>query len=778
MAVKGRLLQPSASVATLSQIIEKPGAKKALAIALNFVLGFAMACVRVMGSLAPFGVAMAGRAGTDAGGLSCLAGACLGYMLTGSFDRAVRYIAAMLLIFTVAYVFRRVSIGAKLWFMPLTVGIITAVTAFLASFRLIENVPDVVSIFSEVVLAAGATYFFNEALTPQKTGGEEAERLQTVSVLVLCACLLMSLVSVNVANVVSLGRFMAVILVLTASFKGGMLPGCAAGTALGMAMDMAAGTNVFFVMAYAFAGLVSGAFSKHGRLLFLISYILANAVAVLWTWGFSLRLELLYEVFAATVVFAILPDRFLEFLGSFAQLPIPATGESGLRRYAAQRAARVGDAFRDLYGTVFRSLESKTNDNDIATVFDRAAASVCVNCKNKEDCWQTNFMDTLSVMNDATAAMLERGRLTREDLAERFLDKCAMNHSFISAVNAELRSMTYRKQFKNRLDENRTAAYGQYRELADIIDGVARELVSARGADPLAERRLRRFLRTIDVEAEVSVFRDSRGRLRTVIESGSLRQLYKHENYMELISGILGVRLCRPPSGDGVTERRLELLEAEPLTASVGIAGMKKKGEPISGDRGTYFKTDSGVLCVILADGMGSGTDAARESINAVRTLEGFLRAGVDPAVAMKMLNSVLLLKNGEEWGYSTIDLMCIDLFTGETCFYKYGAAPSFVKNGKVIRRVRGESLAAGLCAGEGSAPDIVRMKLRPGNVAIIASDGVVAESRDGWLREILAHDDGSDTKALATDTLRAAVRQYGSEDDMTVLAVRVDERM
>ncbi|NCC68869.1 MAG: hypothetical protein EOM14_11885 [Clostridia bacterium] len=161
-----------------------------------------------------------------------------------------------------------------------------------------------------------------------------------------------------------------------------------------------------------------------------------------------------------------------------------------------------------------------------------------------------------------------------------------------------------------------------------------------------------------------------------------------------------------------------------------------------------------------------------------MRTLEGFLRAGVDPAVAMKMLNSVLLLKNGEEWGYSTIDLMCIDLFTGETCFYKYGAAPSFVKNGKVIRRVRGESLAAGLCAGEGSAPDIVRMKLRPGNVAIVASDGVVAESRDGWLREILAHDDGSDTKALATDTLRAAVRQYGSEDDMTVLAVRVDERM
>ena len=65
--------------------------------------------------------------------------------------------------------------------------------------------------------------------------------------------------------------------------------------------------------------------------------------------------------------------------------------------------------------------------------------------------------------------------------------------------------------------------------------------------------------------------------------------------------------------------------------------------------------------------------------------------------------------------GVSTVSFapetnMCIDLFSGETCFYKYGAAPSFVKNGKTIRRVRGESLAAGVCAGEGSAPDIVRM--------------------------------------------------------------------
>ena len=68
----------------------------------------------------------------------------------------------------------------------------------------------------------------------------------------------------------------------------------------------------------------------------------------------------------------------------------------------------------------------------------------------------------------------------------------------------------------------------------------------------------------------------------------------------------------------------------------------------------------------------------------------------------MKILNSVMLLRNGDEWGYATVDLMCIDLFTGQTGFYKYGAAPSFIRTGKSVRRVKGISMAAGILAGEG----------------------------------------------------------------------------
>ena len=235
------------------------------------------------------------------------------------------------------------------------------------------------------------------------------------------------------------------------------------------------------------------------------------------------------------------------------------------------------------------------------------------------------------------------------------------------------------------------------------------------------------------------------------------------------------MRLCQPYAV-GEDCSRLCLLEAEPLAVSVGIAAMKKKGEKVSGDKGTYFKTDAGVLCVILADGMGCGDEAAKDSAQVVAILEKFLRSGVDPAVAMKILNSVLLLRGGDSWGFATVDLVCVDLFTGETCFYKYGAAPSYVRTGKSIRRIKCETLAAGLSAADGIAPDIVRMRLRPGSTAVIATDGVIVDADDGWIKKLMTKG-FDDMKALARATLKEAESLYGANDDMTVVTIRVEER-
>ena len=371
--------------------------------------------------------------------------------------------------------------------------------------------------------------------------------------------------------------------------------------------------------------------------------------------------------------------------------------------------------------------------------------------------------------------MLSRGMLELGDIPRRFTEKCKAPEAFVTAVNAELRAAAYRRQFAESLRESRNTAWGQYADMSAILASVSKELAGTNGADHLAERRLMRYLLSLDIDADAAVYRDARGRLRAVIESGALPRLTRQDDYLDKLSGVLGLRLCRIKSLND-SEAKLVLMEAEPLAVSVGIAALKKKGEKVSGDRGTYFKTEAGVLCVILSDGMGCGEAAASESREVIEILESFLRAGVDPAVAMKTLNSVMLLKCGDNWGFATVDLMCVDLFSGETCFYKYGAAPSYVSSGRGIRRIRCESFAPGLSGMAGAAPDTVRMRLKPGSTALIASDGIMGDSDDTWLRDMLISC-GDDMKELARDTLKAAERNCGCSDDMTVLAVRVEER-
>lgn len=778
MSVRGKVFELGSAVRNLDFFKSRPQLMKAAACGLYLIIGFAMSSAKVFGNCGPFGIGMVAQAGSGLGGVMCLVGASLGYLITGGFEWGIRYVATAVLVFTVAFIFHDIRISRSEWFMPAVAALLTTVTGLLNVFESSLSIPAGVQLFTEVVLAGGSAYFFGVALTDKKRETESAELRHWISLVILLACLLMSVSGIEIMGVISVGRFLALIVVLSAAFKGGATAGSAAGASMGLAMDIASGGTPFFTMAYAFSALLSGIFFKHGRLLFALSFVLSNAVAVIWTWGSGLVINALYEAFAASVIFMIIPSSALNYMGSVLQQTPPGSGEAGLRRYTSQRVRRLSEAFRDLYETVRKNAASETNDNNVAGVFDRAANTVCVRCKNKEQCWTRDYMDTLNIMNDATGVMMEKGKLARENLAQRFLDRCGSADKFIEAVNSELRSMMLRRQFRSRLEENRSAAYGQYADIAEIMAELSSELSNASGPDPLAERRLLRYLKTLDIDADVSVFRDKSGRLRAIIESGRLGTLLKTSDYMEKLSSVLGVRLCRPMTGEEATRQgSLTLLEAEPLAVSVGIAAMKKKGESVSGDRGTYFKTDQGVLCVILSDGMGSGAGAAKESQSAVRILERFLRSGVEPGTAMKILNSVMLLKNGEEWGYATVDLMCIDLFTGKAGFYKYGAAPSYIKNGKTIRRVKGDSLAAGLCAGETAAPDVVHMRLKPGSTAIIASDGILAESEDKWLRTILEGYEGGDTKNLARQTLQEAVRSCGNTDDMTVLAVQVDAR-
>ncbi len=772
------------SIAAIKCAINKSAAERsspevisAAYAAVHLAGGVLLASARLLGAAGPFGMAAVAASGAGLNAVSCLAGAAIGYIISAGLAGSIRYLAAIVLVYTINFAFQDTKLSKSGIFAPCAAAFAALSTGILSGFTSVfTQAPAAAVVLVETVFSFGGCWFFREAMSDKERTTEAEELRYTGSVLITAAVLLMAVSQIELFGAVSVGHLAALLIVMTCTLRCGIMTGCTVGTAFGIAMDLAVGGMPFYTMSYAFAGLLSGMFNRHGRLLFLLAFIAANAAAVACAWSFQTELYSLFEVFAASVIFLLLPSGFLSRAGSMVQPVIGGSGESGLRRCAARRVMSLSCAYASLYEIVRRNVDEKYNDADPAKVFDRAADSVCLKCKEKNRCWNRDYIDTLSALNDATPKMIERGTLEMGDIPHRFTEKCRTPEAFVTAVNAELRAAAYRRQFAESLRESRNTAWGQYADMSAILASVSKELSGTNGADHLAERRLIRYLLSLDIDADAAVYRDARGRLRAVIESGTLPKLTKQADYLDKLSGVLGLRLCRLKSLND-SEAKLVLMEAEPLAVSVGIAALKKKGEKVSGDKGTYFKTEAGVLCVILSDGMGCGEAAASESREVIEILEGFLRAGVDPAVAMKTLNSVMLLKCGDNWGFATVDLMCVDLFSGETCFYKYGAAPSYVSSGRGIRRIKCENFAPGLSGTAGAAPDTVRMRLKPGSTAVIASDGVIGDSDDTWLRDMLLSC-GDDMKALARDTLKAAERSCGCADDMTVLAVRVEERV
>ena len=200
----------------------------------------------------------------------------------------------------------------------------------------------------------------------------------------------------------------------------------------------------------------------------------------------------------------------------------------------------------------------------------------------------------------------------------------------------------------------------------------------------------------------------------------------------------------------------------------VGAALRPKEGEKVCGDELESFETRDGLLCLLLSDGSGSGESARRESALTSRLLRQFLEAGIQPEAALKTLNAALALRGEETGSFATIDLFTLRRDTGEAGFYKYGAAPSYLKRLGSVRRVAGSSLPAGLREAP-APPDVTRLRLEGGSFAVMVSDGVADAGSDEWLQDFLAGWSGEDPQALAGALMAECRRRGRTADDCAV---------
>jgi stage II sporulation protein E len=710
-----------------------------------------------------------------------LLGTAVGAVGAGGFNWALKYTAITVIIFAASTVFRDSDFAERSWFAPLNAAIMSACVGFVYAAHENWKLAATAYYITEVTLAAGCAFFYQTTLLggkaadgnmPKPFRSAEPAVQRRVSLLIFLATLLASFAPFRIIGLISPGRAVAVVLILAAGYKGGMAWGCASGVALGSALDASAGGEPFFSSVYALAGLIAGVFSQRGRFAFTAVYILTNAAAALWNWSNPYSDAVLYETFAASVIFMLLPGSMLKAWKERFWGPDTAeTGASFAARYAKRRTESAAAAFEEVYTILKHNVEGGRNDNDAATVFDVASDMVCRRCGRSGHCWHRNYNDTFGIMNDVTPLMMDKGELAASDFPMRFRDTCVDLRNYVSAVNTELKAMLMRRQYRARLGDRRDSLYSRFKDLSNVLYGIAADIPADAADDEeasLTESRLNAFLRASAIDAKAAVFADTGKRIHAEI-TGDIRALRRINDWEARLSEVSEHRLS--PSGAG--PNAVCMVETEPLKATIGVASLRKRGEDVSGDNGAFFKTDDGFLCVTLSDGMGSGRGASRDSQTATRVLEKFLKAGVSPQTSLRILSAIMTMRGEDDGGCATVDLLRVDLWSGNAEIYKFGAASSYINDGGAVSRVCGESFSAGL--GD-DVPDRAELKLTPGSFAVIVSDGVTGTGEDWISRYLTAYDyTGEDfAKMLARDIVESAAKRYGTDDDMTCLVVRM----
>lgn len=742
--------------------------------AIRFLLAAALAGTEIFGGHALFALAMVGVAGSGLEGFATLLGAALGYLSFQGFLEGLRYIAAAMMIFAVAMALCDFRIYRRPWFMPSVSAALNGLVGFVYLSAGGWDGEKIIYFVTEVVMTAGAVYFYRLAFSVWEERREEPQLnvRQVVGVLVLGATLLMTLARVTVGDTLSVGRVLAALAVMIAGWKGGVGVGSAVGVAAGLAMDFAAGTPPYYTMAYAFSGLMTGVFSGQGRLFSMLAYVVANAAAVLWTWVGDPQVSLLWEVAAAAVIFLLVPDKLLRRLGTLVRQEGAREEDTRTRVYTAGRLRQTAGAFRAVADSLTGLYDAPVNDGDAAKIFDRAAEKICAKCSQCARCWQQDYQTTKGALCDALPKMLDRGGGEPEDFPSYFADRCAHFRSFLDSANQELERLMARRRYDSRVRESRAAVCAQYGQLAGVLERAAAEVSAELTVDVRRQRQIKQRLAALGMEGRCAVFHDEHGHLRLELEGKDVDKLGEPEQ-LDALEQLMDCPLQVEDSAPGA----LHLAQREPLMAVAGVAALGRDGMPVSGDSGAWFKDDAGRLYILLCDGMGSGLAARQDSDGALRLLEKFLRAGMTPRSALKTVGEALALRGEAEGGFTTVDLAQIDLFTGRGAVLKLGAAPSYLRRGGQVERLSGSALPAGLVAQPEGEPDVFPLELQAGDCLVMVSDGITAGQEDGWLRQALEEFDGLSPQELAGRLLADSRDKAGGSDDQTVIVVKLDVR-
>ena len=423
--------------------------------------------------------------------------------------------------------------------------------------------------------------------------------------------------------------------------------------------------------------------------------------------------------------------------------------------------------------------KSNFSKSDLERMSSNIYHDFCIRCSKAEECWKKNYLDTAATCETLFGYMEQGNTLTTSMVKGRLRSQCIKLYSFLNAMTDVFDQARIHLFWYNRLIEHREAVADQLDEMANMITVVAEEVYENNNVDEAFEDRLKYALKDIHIKLEkLSVVFSKSGRYEVFLTVYAHGVRYVHtKEIAKVLARLLGMKMMPARYAKTIvtdTPATVLFIEEPEYSVICKSARVIKPGQSVSGDNYMFLETDDGQAIVCISDGMGSGVTASHESETVIELMERFIEAGFSKETAIKMINSTMVLTDGEP-ACSTVDICSIDLYSGNCDFIKLGAAASFLKRDDVVERITSSSIPAGVM----QSPEYEKSgrTLLDGDFIIMVSDGVIdAVYSTDALENIIKIQKSLNPMEIANNILAAALKEcgYNPEDDMTVLVLGI----
>ncbi len=729
----------------------------------------------VLGSYYPFGLSLSAAISTK-NFIPTLIGTLLGYLFPLRLGSSMRYISAV------------ISIGAVRWALSdlekiKSHALYTPAVVFTSSFvtglavncaQGFDRYSVMITIF-ECLIAAAAGYFFDislKLLISKKFYALDVKEFACVAISASIALLSLSGISIHG---VSPGRILGIVMILVAAHSMGVIGGVLMGTASGVIFSLPSFGLSYISSSYGLAGMISGIFSSWGRLGICISFLCSYFLVSLRSGDAFQLVAGIYELIIGSGIFLLLPRSFFNSIKN--SMPSFKFSRNLNFKEAIVQKLKLTSNFlstvpecidktaADINALGFSGLEESCFDS---------VKSYCSGCGIRKFCWDHSCKSTyegirLMIKNISIDKSFE------ENIAQLGkLKYCKSSSEIANRIYSTKRDFAAHKLLKSKVVEFKKTISDHFEQMSSLLEYISDDFKIYSQVDEVISSKIESLLKKMGINFNfVRCKRGEEKRIFIDVETEASEKNKFNKLVFKEISLILGRKLDEPIMSLFDNICRIQFFEKRNYKVNLTVSQHAYNGGKFCGDNCRCFEDGEGRFNLVLSDGMGTGTEAALEATLVAELIKKLIRIGMSFNSAVGLVNSVLLLNSKEE-AIATLDMISINLFNGKASFLKAGSPATFLLRGPEIKKINFTSLPIGILKEVSISQE--SMKLRPGDVIIMVSDGVTDIGED-WTLDLLKGTQGKPISEISKIIVSEAVnaRKGLRDDDITAIALEIE---